>query len=175
MSNALRNVNTKVTAQTERARADQVKNNAGGFVFAVSDRSRLERFLILGTDGGTYYVNEKSHTTDNVDFLRRLIKADESMVREVTVQISQEGRAYKNSPAIFVMALLFTEGQDKAAARAALPKVARTSTHLFEFAQYIENLGGWGRAKRGAVADWYESKTVDQLAYQMVKYRSRTI
>lgn len=173
MANALKNVNTKVTAQTEKARGDQVKNNAGGFVFAVSDKSRLERFLILGTDGGTYYVNQAKHTKDNVDFIRGLIRKDEALVRNVTVQVSDEGRAFRNSPALFVMAMLFVEGTDKAASRAALSKVARTSTHLFEFAQYIENLGGWGRAKRGAVADWYESKTVDQLAYQMVKYRQR--
>ena len=51
---ALRGVNRKVTAQTEKARPDQVENNAGGFTFTVTDKDRLERFLILGTDGGTY-------------------------------------------------------------------------------------------------------------------------
>lgn len=172
-STALKNVNTKNTAQTEQARSDQVANNAGGFVFGVSDKSRLERFLILGTDGGTYYVSEKKITKDNIKFLTDLIKRDEALVRNTLVDVSVNGRAYKNSPAIFALALLFVEGQDKAAARAAVLKVCRTSTHLFEFAQYIENLGGWGRAKRSAVADWYQSREVDQLAYQLVKYRQR--
>lgn len=175
MSTALKNVNTKVTPQRERSRSDEVKNNAGGYVFAVSDTSRLERFLILGTDGGTYYVGERKLTNENINFLRKMIKSDEALVLSTLVDVSVNGRAYKNSPALFALALIFVEGKDKAAARAALPKVARTSTHLFEFAQYIENLGGWGRAKRGAVADWYTSKDADQLAYQLVKYRSRSI
>lgn len=173
MSNALKNVNTKVTSQRERSRSDEVKNNAGGFVFAVSDQTRLERFLILGTDGGTYYVGEKKITDENVNFLRKMIQSDEALVLSTLVDVSVNGRAYRNSPALFALALLFVEGKDKAAARAALTKVARTSTHLFEFAQYIENLGGWGRAKRNAVANWYQSQEVDKLAYQLVKYRQR--
>lgn len=173
MSTALKNVQTRTTAQTEQARPEQIKNSAGGFVFQVSDKSRLERFLIIGTDGGTYYASEKTITDDNVKFLRGLIKTDEALVLSTLVDVSVNGRAYKNSPAIFALALLFVEGKDKAAAKAALPKVARTSTHLFEFAQYIENLGGWGRAKRSAVANWYQSQEVDALAYQLVKYRQR--
>lgn len=173
MSNALKNVNRKKTVQTEQAREDQVRNNAGGYVFEVSDATRLERFLILGTDGGTYYVGEKKLTRDNVKFLIDLIKRDEDLVRNTLVDISVNGRAYKNSPAIFALALLFVDGKDKAATRSVFNNVVRTSTHLFEFAQYIENLGGWGRAKRNAVAGWYQSKTVDQLAYQVTKYRSR--
>lgn len=170
---ALRNVNRKETAQTTRARADQVVNNAGGYVFAVDDKARLERFLILGTDGGTYYVGEQNLTEDAVNFVANLIAKDERLVRETVVSVSDEGRAYRNSPALFTLALLFVDGSDKAASRAVFDKVVRTSTHLFEFAQYIENLGGWGRSKRGAVADWYENKEVDKLAYQLVKYRSR--
>lgn len=173
MSTALKNYNRKATAQTVQDSADQVRNNAGGYVFAVADRDRLERFLILGTDGGTYYVTEQKLTQDNIKFLSSMIRKDEQLVLDTILDVSVNGRAFRNSPALFALALVFTEGQNKAAARAALPQVARTSTHLFEFAQYIENLGGWGRAKRSAVADWYTDKSVEQIAYQMVKYRQR--
>ena len=44
---------------------------------------------------------------------------------------------------------------------AALPAVARTGTHLFLFAGYVEQFRGWGRGLRRAVADWYVSKPVD--------------
>lgn len=172
---ALRGVNRKVTAQTEKARPDQVENNAGGFTFTVTDKDRLERFLILGTDGGTYYVTERDITKDSVEFLSKMIATDEELVRQTVLSVSDEGRAYRNSPALFALAMLFTDGKDKAATRAIFNKVVRTSTHLFEFAQYIENLGGWGRAKRNAVTSWYEDQDVDKLAYQMVKYRSRTV
>lgn len=164
--------NTPQTVRTP-GRTDEVKNNAGGFVFKVDDKSRLERFLILGTDGGTYYVGEKKLTADNAAFLRKMIRDNEPLVLDTIVAVSDEGRAYSNSPALFALALVMTEGENKARARAAVEKVARTSTHLFEFAQYVDDLGGWGRAKRKAVAGWYESKDADTLAYQAVKYRQR--
>jgi 60 kDa SS-A/Ro ribonucleoprotein len=173
MSTALKNVSFKNTQQTVQARPDQVKNSAGGYVFQTADKDRLERFLIIGTDGGTYYASESKITNDNTKFIVELIRCNEDLVRDTLVDVSVNGRAYKNSPALFTLALLFVEGTNKAAAKDALQKVARTSTHLFEFAQYIENLGGWGRAKRSAVAEWYTSKETDNLAYQFVKYRQR--
>lgn len=173
MSNALKNINNHKTAQTVKASPDQVENNAGGFVFSVSDKSRLERFLILGTDGGTFYVGEKKLTDQNVEFVKSLIAKDEKLVRETMVAVADENRAVRVSPTIFTAALLHTYGEDKEALRAVLPKILRTSTHLFEYAQYVKNLGGWGRSKRNAVKDWYENKTADQLALQLVKYRQR--
>lgn len=165
--------NSGVTPQTEKADPRQVANSAGGFSFKVGDADRLRRFLVLGSDKGSFYANQKNLTKENAKFVIGLIGTDEALVRETTVAVSDAGLAAKNSPALFVMALLFTYGKDKAAAREALPKVARTSTHLFEFAEYINGLGGWGRAKRGAIADWYTSKSAEQLAYQAVKYRQR--
>lgn len=163
------------TPQTKRTpgRTDEVKNNAGGFVFKVNDKSRLERFLVLGTDKGTYYVGEQKLTAQNISFLKEMVRKDERLVVDTVVDVSVNGRALKNSPALFAMATVMTDGKDKAYAREAVQKVARTSTHLFEYAQYIDDLGGWGRAKRRSVAEWYENKSVDTLAYQAVKYRQR--
>jgi len=176
MSQALKNVNTKNTPQRERVPGkNQVRNSAGGFVFEVSEKTRLERFLILGTDKGTYYASQKDLTNQNFDFVRKLAESNVRLLVDTTVSVSDEGRAAKNSPAIFALAvaLTFCKPEDKAYVRAAVGKVARTATHLFEFAQYLENLGGWGRAKRAAIADWYEGKSQADLAYQAVKYRQR--
>lgn len=181
MSKSLKNyVNAEkqartATPQTKRTpgRTDEVKNNAGGYVFKVNDQARLERFLILGTDGATYYVNSKTQVKDNIAFLRNMIAKDEATVLKTIVEVSDEGRAYSNSPAIFALAVLLSEGENKAAAREAVNKVVRTGTHLFEFADYLDGLGGWGRAKRKAIADWYTGKDAGALAYQAVKYRQR--
>lgn len=171
------NKDNKPVSQTEKAAKGQKKNNAGGFTFVVTDKSRLERFLILGTDGGTYYASEEKLTDKNVDFIVKLIKEDPELVLNTVVEVSTAGRAYRNSYAVFVMALLFKHASKEYKSQGFLfnhlPQVARTSTHLFEFATYIEGLGGWGRSKRDAVANWYTSKTPDQLAYQAVKYRQR--
>lgn len=174
MSKALKNVNIHRTAQSEKAESHQVKNNAGGYSFEVDKWQRLERFLILGTDGGTYYVGQQDLTKENVDFVRELLATDSAEVIRRTVDVSVNGRAVKNSSALFVLALAMnTEGVDKSAVKDAVQKVARTSTHLFEYMTYLENLGGWGRAKKASVADWYTDKTSDQLALQVVKYRQR--
>jgi 60 kDa SS-A/Ro ribonucleoprotein len=163
------------TPQNKRTpgRTDEVKNNSGSYVFKVDDKARLERFLVLGTDKGTYYVGERKLTEENVNFVKGLIKKDERLVVDTTIDVSVNGRALKNSPALFTMATVMTEGQDKAYAREAVQKVARTSTHLYEYGDYIESLGGWGRAKRQSVAMWYENKDASNLSYQAVKYRQR--
>lgn len=175
MSKALKNVNVHKSASVkERAVATQVRNNTGGFVFEVTPQSRLERFLILGTDGGSYYVGERDLTKQNVDFLREMLKRDSDFVVSKVVEISAAGRAKSNSPALFTLALAMnTDGVNKSKVADAALKVARTGTHIFEFAQYLENLGGWGRAKRTAIANWYQSKSDKALAMQAVKYRQR--
>lgn len=159
--------------QSEPADPRQVQNNAGGYTFTVDSKSRLERFLIIGTDGGTYYVDEKKLTKENVAFLDSLIAEDEAMVLRTILDVSTNARAYRNSPAIFAMAKLLVSGKNKRAVIDAGPQVVRTSTHLFEFASYIELLGGWGRAKREFIARWYQGKSTRDLAYQAVKYRQR--
>ena len=91
------------------------------------------------------------------------------------VRVSTEGRAPKNDPALFALALAAGLGDTatRQAALAALPQVARTGTHLFQFATFVEGFRGWGRSLRRAVGRWYADKPVDALAYQAVKYRQR--
>lgn len=174
MSDALKKVNTRNTAQTEKADARQVKNNAGGFSFTVSEWDRLDRFLILGTDKGTYYVKQPDLTNQNVDFVRELLRTDSAEVIRRTVDVSKNARAKSNSQALFIPALAMnTDGVDKQMVKSAVLDIARTSTHLFEYGQYLKNLGGMGRAKRESIINWYESKSADTLALQVVKYRQR--
>ncbi|MER5419527.1 hypothetical protein [Streptosporangium roseum] len=62
----LASVSTIATPQTRRipGRTDQVRNAAGGYVFAKDTWTRLEDFLVLGTNGGTYYVGEDRLTAE---------------------------------------------------------------------------------------------------------------
>ena len=39
--------------------ANTVPNAAGGYAFAIDDWARLDRFLILGSAGGSYYAGER--------------------------------------------------------------------------------------------------------------------
>jgi hypothetical protein len=93
-----------------------------------------------------------------------------------TVEISDEGRAPKNDPAIFVLAIgaAHPDQAVRKLALAAVPKVCRTATHLFCFVKTVRALGrGWGRSLKTAVANWYNAKSLDGVAYQAIKYRER--
>lgn len=175
MSNAFTRQLAKPVPQQEQADARQVQNNAGGYTFTLSDKERLERFLILGTDGGTYYVNEREYTKQNLAFLDDLIERDEDLVRRAVYDVSYNARSYRNSPAIFALAKLLVQGKDKQAVIDIGPDVLRTSTHLFEFSEYLKLLtGSWSRAKRRFVQHWYHRmQEAGRLPYQMVKYRQR--
>lgn len=152
-----------------------VANSAGGYAFAVDKWQRLSRFLVLGSEGGTYYITQKALTIENATNVMECIKADgERVVREI-VAISEAGRAPKNDAAIFALALVAAHGDTPArqAALAALPDVCRTGTHLFQFADYVQSFRGWGRSLRRGMAGWYQGLEARKLAYQVVKYRQR--
>lgn len=165
---------TRRTPQSE-AIPGTVANSAGGFSFAVDDWTRLDRFLVLGSEGGSYYATERALTRENAEGTIRAIQEDGERAVARIVEISHSGRAPKNDPAIFALALAASLGNDetKRLAMAAIPKVCRTGTHLFQFAETVEGFRGWGRGLRRGIAAWYTAKTVDQLALQVVKYRQR--
>lgn len=176
MSDALKNYGTLATPQGEPIPGkDQVKNSAGGFVYTVDHWTRLHRFLVLGSDGGTYYVNQRKLTGDNAACVLDCLKDDGLQVVRMACEISEAGRAPKNDQAIFVMALAITHGDvdTRRAVADQINRVCRIGTHIFQFASYVSNLGGWGETKKRAVNNWLFGKTADELAYQMVKYRMR--
>jgi len=157
--------------------ADMVANSAGGFSFALDKWKRLERFLILGSEGGTYYIRENKLTKENIKNSIACIKEDAGKVLTMLYNISVEGRAHKNDPAIMLLAVLFSETDDKIIKHAAsrmFPEICRTGTHMFTFAQYIDDLRSWGRAIRNAFGNWY-SMDPTKLEYQMIKYAGRTV
>jgi len=150
-------------------------NSGGGYAWPIDDWTRLDRFLILGAEGGTYYIGERELVKQNHDAIVRCIQADGVRVVNRIVEISDLGRAPKNDPGIFALALVAAHGDApaKALAFASLGKVCRIGTHLFHFAEYVNALRGWGRGLRNAVGRWYVSRKADDLAYQAVKYQQR--
>jgi 60 kDa SS-A/Ro ribonucleoprotein len=153
----------------------QVANHAGGFAWELTDWQRLDRFLVLGSEGGTYYVTERALTLENAAVVTRCLKEDGLRTVARIVEISEAGRAPKNDPALFALAMAasFGDTATRKAALAALPRVARIGTHLFHFMQYAGQMRGWGRGLRSAAAAWYEDKPLDDLVYQTLKYRQR--
>ncbi|MBO9540889.1 TROVE domain-containing protein [bacterium] len=153
----------------------QVPNSAGGFAWAVDDWRRLDRFLILGSEGGSYYARSAALTRENAEAVLHCLAEDGPRAVARIVAISEAGRAPRNDPALFALALAAATGdaETRSLALAALPRVARIGTHLFHFMAYVEGLRGWGRGLRRAIGAWYNDKTPDELAHQVIKYRRR--
>ena len=176
--------------------SEMVVNNAGGYSFQVSSLDRLRRFLILGSDSDTYYASASKMTTDNISGVVNAFEMDGVNAVEEIAVISESGRAAKNDPALFALAMASSYGVNpnykgasedlirlmrggkfsnevRRAAFEALPRVARTGTHIMQFANYMNNMRGWGRMPRAAVSDWFLNHSPEDLAYQAVKYRHR--
>lgn len=134
---------------------------------------QLDRFLILGSCGGSYYANERSLTTENAEIVRLCAADDPNRTVVRVVEMSQQGRAPKNDEAIFALAMLCSIPETRQLATEAIPLVCRTGTHLFDFLENLKHFRGWSRSLRRAVSQWYTEKSPSQLAYQLSKYQSR--
>uniref|UniRef100_A0A8C4UTM6 RNA-binding protein RO60 n=1 Tax=Falco tinnunculus TaxID=100819 RepID=A0A8C4UTM6_FALTI len=161
----------------------QVPNSDSGYVWHVTDMTRLQRFLCFGSEGGTYCIKEQKLGFENAEALKRLI--EEGRGGEVVQEIktfSQEGRAAKQEPLLFALAICSqcSDAKTKQAAFKAVPEVCCIPTHLFTFIQFKKDLkegmkcGMWGRALRKAVADWYNGKNGMAVALAVTKYKQRS-
>lgn len=169
-------VSTKVTSQSEPIIGkNMVQNNAGGFSFEVTDETKLDRFLIMGSIAPTYYVGAKKLTISAINFITEYVKKNPKYTIDRIVEISAEGRAPKNDHALYALAICAASEQVeiRKMAMAVLPKIARTGTHLFQFVSYVDALRGWGSTLCKGINKWYSEKKVDSLAYQVLKYKNR--
>lgn len=170
--------------------ADMVRNKAGGYVFAKDVWTRLSDFLILGTEGGTYYANEREHTFDSVAVVRQAVAEDGLRALRLAVEIStaRPARAPKNYPALYLVAYALARGDLDArrAAAEAVPQVARTTDHLAHLFGYWKSHSSkvsgrdgvgrgpvGGRVVRRAWANWFRHGEPDQVAYKILKAGQR--
>lgn len=175
MVDILKLINLRRTPQAMPAHPDQRPNAAGGYTFVLDDVTRLRRFLVLGTDSGTYYTNAPELTLDNAEVLLRLCADDPDSLLAAIREVSLSGAAPRQQPTLFALAAATARCDEphRRQALAMLPEIARTGTQLFLFAGYVEQFRGWGRGLRRAVASWYADQPLQKVAYQTVKYRSR--
>lgn len=155
--------------------ADMARNSAGGFSFKLDRWAQLERFLVLGTEGGTFYAGERKLTRENAEVVLACAKEDGPRAVATIVRFRRENRAPKANTLLFALAVCAKmAGKDAAtAANAVVSEVCGTAAHLFGFLKYVKALGGTGSGTRRAIARWYNGRDPAALAYQVAKYRSR--
>lgn len=155
MTNYIKHFVSLVTPQYEMALPIQVQNSAGGYTFAVDKWTRLDRFLILGAEGGTYYATERQLTRDNAKVIAECLGEDGLRTVARIVTISESGRAPKQAPSIFALAMAAGDAnlETRQAALASVPRVCRTATDLFQFVDDVRGFRKWGRGLRNAVGN----------------------
>lgn len=159
-----------------------IKNSAGGYTYTVSDEDLIDRILILGTAGNTYYSSAEKLTSDAIDAVNRIVKEGKGqMVVDHVRDVYENGRAPKQDPTFFILALLTQSDVPLEVRKDALRIVSsmRTFTQLYSWVALKKQLAnghkGFGRATRTALLELFKSKTGQQLVYQTSKYGSRKI
>jgi len=164
------------TPQSQPYDAKQVKNNAGGYSYEVDKWARLHRFLILGSENGTYYVSPQKLTKQNCSNLDACIKEDGLKTVALIKDVSLRGAAPKQDATIFALARAISIGNldTRRAAEEAAYEVLRTATMFFQFLEEVKLMRGrGGRIMHRLQQKWYNKRPVDSLAAQIVKYGSR--
>ncbi len=168
--------NRKITSQTRAIRgreSEMTRNAAGGVSFKTEDFTRLQRFLILGVEGDTFYTGQRKLAIANVKCLAKCLKADGKRVVDMAIEASH--RSFKQAAPIFVLASAASAKDEEVRkyALANLHRVCRTLSSLYTFANTVSDLRGWGRGLRRAFANWLNKTPVEKLAYQAWKYKGR--
>ena len=99
-----------IVPATQREKADerQVENHAGGYVYEVDSAARLRRFLVLGTEGGTFYASQKDLTKENLSFLKEYAAKDPSEFYSVLIDVDANNVAPRHSTVLLALAVLYT-------------------------------------------------------------------
>ena len=155
--------------------SQQVVNNEGGYVYALPFLEELKRFILLGIEGGTYYCTEHKVAKEFSDRLLKHIETDEGYT-QVTLHLKRYfSKAPKKDTALFVFAILLSTGKSflRASVYTLINELGLYSTYLFQLVGMLKPLRGWSRGLRSAIAKWYTGRSLEDLAYQAIKYRNR--
>lgn len=166
---------TPLSKPVKGRESEMTTTHDGSYVFKIDPMKQLERFLILGTASNTYYATAKDQTKEVMGLLELVVAHDPLRVIDMAVNVSQNGLALKNDPALVVMAVASCSKSPETVryAMSKLPLVARTGTHLLHFVNFVDTRRGWGRSIRNGIQAWFDNLDNDRLSFQMAKYQQR--
>lgn len=171
----LNRVITEPIPQSEPLYQRQALNSAGGHSYPVDDMTRLDRFLVLGSKGGSYYAGDRELTMGNAEAVKRCARQNSPATVERIADVILGGRAPRAGTPLFALAVCAAHGDGATRKQAFrhVPRLARTGSQFMQFVAYAGSMRGWGRGLRNSVRDWCLSRDPRQVAYQVVKYRQR--
>ena len=88
----------EVVESARPSRASETRTHEGGIAFVADQWSRLQRFLILGSEG-SYYAGPRELTVENLGCVRLCLDADGSRTVETIATVSESGPEAGTGPA----------------------------------------------------------------------------
>lgn len=151
---------------------EMIKSASGAVTFKADNWIQLRRGLITGTAAGSFYASANSLTYDWEEILKACLEVDPKRVGEEIIYASS-GHAINNSTAIYALVICSIHPNGKDIFKEIFNKVVRTGSHLHEFMSYCKATRGMGSVIHKALEGWFNSKSVSELSYQMLKYSQR--
>ena len=178
---------------------DQVPNNAGGFVWQISDREQVIRYLIIGSEGGNYYQTPQQVSSTAASCVLRMTRTPDNFkwligtIRDVSIS----GRAAKQEPTLLALAtaIVFAPTPTtKTEALNAVKDCVRILTHMYLLIGYIKIFSkaghptltvaggrnpppvtgsGIGRGIRRVFGEYFYSRSGIEIANLITKYQNR--
>lgn len=162
----------------------QVRNEAGGYVYPMEEKSRIFQFLVMGTTN-SYYSSKEEMIAKNLKDIRVLVNKYPEWTLEKVASIDARGISQKHNALIFVCAILLYHENPlvRTDSRVTLEKLIRTGYHALSYLNYINAVrdferaqgrkAGFGRAKISPLRDWVEGLSTRELVLQRIKYHQR--
>jgi len=145
------------------------KNLASGYAFKTDPFQALKRWLLTGSMGNAFYQGKQEMTEENVKIFLECAESDPGKVADLIIYASKKGVSV-HTP-IYALVWLSTRGKPEF--RKIFNEVIRTASHLYEFFSYLKGVRGKGTVIHKAVKSWLDSKSVQELEYQFLKYQNR--
>lgn len=177
---------------------DQILNNAGGFVWQISDREQVIRYLIIGSEGGNYYQTPQQVSSQCASCVLRMTRTPDNFkwLIDTIRDVSIEGRAAKQEPTLLALATAIVFARtpaDKTEALNAVKDCVRILTHMYMLIGYIKIFSkaghptltvagvrnppttgsGIGRGIRRVFGEYFYSRSGIEIANLMTKYQNR--
>lgn len=170
-------------------KSNQTLNSGGEIVYKLTDIERLKRFVFLGSENGSMYINKNILTFENLLCLENLLnecKYDDIL----DVLNTYKHKTFKKDYIIYVLARccsihldddpLFWKKDFRTDCFKIMHDVCNIPTDLFLFIQLYENVNkklynstGWNSQFKKNISNWYLSKSNQELMYHITKYPSR--
>ncbi|NBO72500.1 TROVE domain-containing protein, partial [bacterium] len=122
---------------------DQIQNNAGGFVWQISDKEQVIRYLVIGSEGGNYYQTPQQVSSQCASCVLRMTRTPDNFkwLIETIRDVSISGRAAKQESTLLALATAIVFARtpaDKTEALNAVKDCVRILTHMYMLIGYIK-------------------------------------